>query len=221
MSVRRLTATTAAMGLLGWALTVLSPDPSTIATAFVAPQRTVDSAGPDALVLAGIGLLCWAAWLWGALGLALTAASAVPGVLGAAARAGVRLVLPAAARRVAAVTLGLGLGIGTPLLAPPPLAEAAPPPVTVPDWPVSGSSPPAQPAPDWPATSAPGTHVVNRGDCLWRVAEARLRQESGRSPRTADVAAATQAWWAANAAVIGPDPDLLLPGQVLSAPDHL
>jgi hypothetical protein len=32
------------------------------------------------------------------------------------------------------------------------------------------------------------------------------------------VAAAVQAWWRTNAAVIGPDPDLLLPGQVLQPP---
>jgi nucleoid-associated protein YgaU len=32
------------------------------------------------------------------------------------------------------------------------------------------------------------------------------------------VAAAVDAWWHANAAVIGPDPDLLLPGQVLRPP---
>jgi hypothetical protein len=28
------------------------------------------------------------------------------------------------------------------------------------------------------------------------------------------------AWWSANADVIGPDPDLLLPGQVLQPPTH-
>jgi hypothetical protein len=35
------------------------------------------------------------------------------------------------------------------------------------------------------------------------------------------VAAATHAWWQANVDVIGPDPDRLLPGQVLVPPDPL
>jgi nucleoid-associated protein YgaU len=55
---------------------------------------------------------------------------------------------------------------------------------------------------------------VARGDCLWRIAGAALPG----TPSDARVAGAVQAWWAANRAVIGADPDLLLPGQVLHAP---
>ncbi|OMQ14114.1 hypothetical protein A7K94_0218960 [Modestobacter sp. VKM Ac-2676] len=40
---------------------------------------------------------------------------------------------------------------------------------------------------------------------------------AGRRPPAA-TAAAVADWWQTNADVIGPDPDLLLPGQVLQAP---
>jgi nucleoid-associated protein YgaU len=60
--------------------------------------------------------------------------------------------------------------------------------------------------------------VVVRGDCLWHIAADRLRQQQGRAPTDGEVALAVRAWWTANAAVIGPDPDLLLPGQVLRPP---
>ncbi len=56
-----------------------------------------------------------------------------------------------------------------------------------------------------------------RGDCLWRIAEDRL-SETGTVPTDADVARAVDGWWSANTAVIGPDPNLILPGQVLLPP---
>jgi nucleoid-associated protein YgaU len=62
-------------------------------------------------------------------------------------------------------------------------------------------------------------HVVVRGDCLWDLAEARLRA-SGAEATPAAVASAVQAWWSVNADVIGSDPDLIHPGQVLRAPDR-
>jgi hypothetical protein len=59
-----------------------------------------------------------------------------------------------------------------------------------------------------------GAVVVAAGECLWVIAARQL--PAGASP--ADVAAETQRWYAANAAVIGANPDLLRPGQVLAAP---
>jgi nucleoid-associated protein YgaU len=59
--------------------------------------------------------------------------------------------------------------------------------------------------------------VVVRGDCLWDIAAGRLAA-SGSRPTDAEIATAVQAWWSVNADVIGPDPDLILPGQVLRAP---
>jgi hypothetical protein len=57
--------------------------------------------------------------------------------------------------------------------------------------------------------------VVRRGDSLWSIAARQL----GPDPSEAEIAEAWPAWYAANRVVIGPDPDLLLPGQVLRAPE--
>lgn len=57
--------------------------------------------------------------------------------------------------------------------------------------------------------------VVHRGDSLWSIAARHL----GRDPSDAEIATEWPRWYAANAAVIGSDPELLLPGQVLLAPE--
>jgi nucleoid-associated protein YgaU len=248
MSVRRLLLTTTAMAAVAVALVALTPGYLEIAEALSRPQQTVDRTGADTLVLAGAGVLAWLCWGWGALGLALTAASALPGLLGRAARTALQVVLPAGARRSAALLLGLGLGVAGPVVATAlhsaPTASAAVVTTTVgpaPDWP--GTPVPDRPgtardsgaggnlsdgtAPDWPAggipdrppSPGPGAHVVVRGDCLWSIAENRLQQERDRAPSASEVAAAVQAWWTANRTLIGPDPDRLLPGQVLLPPD--
>ena len=234
MTVRRLVLTGAAMGLVALALAALTPGATVMAGALAAPQRTADTVGADALVVAAAGLLAWAVWAWGALGLVLTAASALPGALGGAARLATHVLLPAGARRGAALVLGLALGVAAPLagvavtvMAPP---AAAAPTGAVPDWPdgpapaaAPASVPTADPVPDWPdghpAPAADGAHVVLRGDCLWHIAAGRLSAQHGAAPTDGEIARAVQAWWAANADVIGPDPDLLLPGQVLRPPE--
>jgi hypothetical protein len=84
---------------------------------------------------------------------------------------------------------------------------------------------PAQPrvsAPEVSAVSAaPRRHVdveravvVRRGDCLWSVVARSL------GPHASDARVAEQwpRWWAANRAVIGDDPALLLPGTRLHPP---
>lgn len=65
-----------------------------------------------------------------------------------------------------------------------------------------------------PAPSEPGEVVVRRGDTLWSIAARHL----GPLPSDAEIAAAWPAWHDANRHVIGDDPDLLRPGQVLVAP---
>lgn len=230
MSVRRLALTSAGMAAVALLLSGVTPAPGEIAAALSTPQRTVDTAGADALLLSAAGLAAWCVWAWGALGLALTAASAAPGLAGAVARLLLRAVLPAGARRVAALALGVGLGlsVAAPALAgtstgpnPGPAAASR---LAVPDWPSTESTT----VPDWPSVEGtavpdrpggetPGAHVVVAGDCLWDIAEDALRR-SGPEPATADVVAAVHAWWSANADVIGPDPDLILPGQVLRPP---
>lgn len=71
--------------------------------------------------------------------------------------------------------------------------------------------PPPQPA--GVPTPAPETHLVAPGDCLWSIVR-------DRSPdaEDAEIAAAVAAWHAANRAVIGPNPDLIQPGQRLVPP---
>ena len=115
MSTRRLLMTVAVMTAIAVALTRLTPGPAAMGSAVAAGQRTVDTQGPDALISAAAGLLAWAVWAWGALGLALTAASALPGMAGGAARLALRVALPAGARHSAALLLGIGLGLTAPL----------------------------------------------------------------------------------------------------------
>jgi hypothetical protein len=232
MSIRRLLVTAAAMAALAVVLAALTPSLPAMTKTVSTAQRTVDALGPDVLITSAAGLLAWAVWAWGALGLALTVASALPGIAGGAARLALQVTLPAGARRTAAVLLGLGLGVaaplaGTALLALAPAASAAASAVEgVPDWPLPSAPANAAPVPDWPtgtaspATASPaaGERVVLRGDCLWHIAADSLLGQLGRLPSDGEVATAVHAWWSANADVIGPDPDLLLPGQVLRPP---
>src|SRR4051812_9612213 len=190
MSTRRLAVTAASMGLVAVALSGLTPGIGAMVAALADAQRTVDRLGPDALVMSAAGLLAWAVWAWGALGLALTAASAVPGLVGTAARLALRVALPAGARRGAAVLLGIGLGVTAPLAASalPALAPAAAADSTtpdVPDWPGPVTEN-ADPVPEWPAgaptadTPVTADRVVVRGDCLWHIAADSLLGQLGR-----------------------------------------
>jgi hypothetical protein len=189
------------------------------------------TSGPETVVVAAAGLLAWAVWAWGALGLLLTAVAATPGVCGALAQGLSRLLLPAGLRTAAGLALGVGLvvaapaAVAAPTAAPTAAAAPAAPPapdpaaVAVPDWPAADRSPATPAPPDWPTSTTParGGHVVAPGDCLWRIAEDRLVAR-GLDPTNADVARAVDRWWSANASVIGPDPDLIRPGQVLLPP---
>lgn len=114
-------------------------------------------------------------------------------------------------------------------------AHAAPVPESA-DWP---GRPRRVPTADWPSPSpaalprgtpppvAPGlvtaapvresaddAVVVRRGDTLWEIAARHL----GAGATPAEVARAWPEWHRANRAVIGADPDLLLPGQRLVPP---
>ncbi|MDQ1650181.1 MAG: hypothetical protein QOG60_2238, partial [Frankiaceae bacterium] len=56
--------------------------------------------------------------------------------------------------------------------------------------------------------------VVRRGDCLWNVVKRFL----GPTARDADIARIWPQWYAHNRSAVGADPDLLLPGTVLTPP---
>jgi nucleoid-associated protein YgaU len=189
-----------------------------------------------ALVAAGVA---WAVLAWLTTGLLLNlAAQARPadGRLGRVARA----ITPLAVRRLAALLLGLGL-VGAPLALAVPaqadrtvaaagqLADPTEPPVDVPaldrwtpDRPVAPSASPSRPAePSALLVSRPhrgravSDHVVvRRGDTLWDIAARAL----GPNASVADIAASWPGWYAANRSTIGPDPDLILPGQLLRPP---
>ena len=58
--------------------------------------------------------------------------------------------------------------------------------------------------------------VVRPGDTLWDIA----RRHLPASATSSDVARAWPRWYAANRAVIGPDPALLRPGTRLRSPDR-
>ena len=75
-------------------------------------------------------------------------------------------------------------------------------------------APPLQPARGATTVPALRTVEVHAGDTLWSVAQEHLGTGAG----VADTAAAWPAWYDANRAVIGDDPDLIHPGQVLVVP---
>jgi nucleoid-associated protein YgaU len=215
MTIRRLLVTGAAMAAFAGVLRVLAPPPAAVVAMLGAPQHAVDTAGPGGLVLAAAGGLAWIAWAWGCLGLLLTAATTLPGAAGGTARLLMRGVLPAGCRRTAALALGMSVALQSALPAVAAVPVAAVP--VVPDWP--SAAPASGPAvPDWPEDTTAGSHVVVPGDCLWNLAAGHLRATAGRSPSDAEIVPATRAWWTANTSVIGDDPDLILPGQVLHPP---
>lgn len=63
-----------------------------------------------------------------------------------------------------------------------------------------------------------GEHLVASGDSLWQITEDRLRA-SGQTPNDIEIDRAWRRLWQANRDVVGPDPDLLQPGQRLDVPE--
>ena len=66
------------------------------------------------------------------------------------------------------------------------------------------------------ADDDPTPYLVVVGDTLWDIAADHLPA----SADDADIAASWPDWYELNRAAVGPDPDLIHPGQVLVAPDH-
>ncbi|GEL95129.1 LysM peptidoglycan-binding domain-containing protein [Cellulomonas composti] len=108
----------------------------------------------------------------------------------------------------------------TPTPAPSPSSTtrpAAPQPAPRPAWqtPTATDTAPTDDTSQVPAPSVRATVVVEAGDSLWTIVAAQLAPGAD----DADIATEWPRWYDANRAVIGTDPDLLLPGQVLQAPE--
>ncbi|MEV6286035.1 LysM domain-containing protein [Kribbella sp. NPDC051770] len=115
-----------------------------------------------------------------------------------------------AVERASTVRLGETVRTSEPagsLGAEPAGSDTREPRVRVPDRPTDG-------APVRYTDLASGRHVVVRGESLWSIAAAEL----GAGASDEAIAARWPEWYAANRAVIGADPDVLRPGQVLQTP---
>ncbi len=206
------------------------------------PHRWVAEVGVDTAVsqLAAAALWCAGAWLL--IALATCAATALPGRPGRIAARVARRVTPRLLHRLAAGTAGIGVFLA-PVAAGAVTSDAAGPgrpgapagsgqAVPAPVWPTDATAratTTARPAPTGvpgavhraakrPAASRrpdPSTTVtVGRGDTLWRIAAARLPAGAPASR----IARAWPRWYAANRLVVGADPNLIVPGEVLHAP---
>ena len=96
-----------------------------------------------------------------------------------------------------------------------PSRPPAHPPARHPSPPSSPSPPP--PPPQSPPPAGSGQQVLVRpGDSLWRIAAQHLPPDAP----PAAIARAWPRWYATNRAVIGADPNRIMPGQELHAPAH-
>lgn len=128
-----------------------------------------------------------------------------------AAEAAVQRWAPPALRRLTGAALGTALGVGLGLA--PATAGSASPPDDL-RW----SPPAAAPLFAAPIADAVGvTHVVRPGESLWGIATTALGAR-GLPATDPAVAAEWPRWYAANSTLIGPDPDLIRPGQILTPP---
>jgi nucleoid-associated protein YgaU len=223
--VREARALAACVALALAAVTLAGPHPAQALAAVTdaAPGQ------PLAPIAAAAALIAWLLAGWLALVLATTAAGGLPGWAGRCAAVIAHRIAPRTVRRV--LQLVLGLSVATGAVTAPAIAEARQPvraELSV-DWPVAPAAGPITTPPtyDWPVTGAPVTAaardhvatqpapvVVRAGDTLWDLAAEQLPADAG----PAAIAQAWPAWWTANRAVIGDDPDLIRPGTRLVPP---
>jgi len=157
--------------------------------------------------LAALTLLGCVAWMWLVTTAVVIEALRRPDHL-APARHGV----PTGVRRVVLAACGVALAGG---LLPPSHAAASA--AASPQHHRSGPLLAGLPLPDRavaPSSSGPRAVVVRPGDTLWSIAAADL-------PRGSAAERITERWraiYATNASLIGPDPDVIVPGQRLRIP---
>jgi len=171
------------------------------------------------------------AWTWLLLLVVTTAGSALRSAGRQQPEGMGRHLAPRAARQAVLALLGVGTMLTTSAtVSAAPAGYDAPRPVAAAGvrWGVDGSArahpleglplpdrPSGAGRPETPPRDARAAAVVVRpGDSLWAIAARAL----GDHPSTAAIARSWPRWYAANRAVIGDNPDLLLPGTVLEAP---
>jgi resuscitation-promoting factor RpfA len=226
------------VGLAGATLVLLT------STGPLLARLDAPGAGADATVATAAAVLGWLVLGWLALGVVLTLVDVLTGVLTAAARGplgqiagaltpavvsqavrrSIRVGLVAGAVGTAVVTPTVAFASSTLPAADISLTHRTPPPT----WPVLDR--PAHPvpaavsrattassdaAPSSP-TRAPGARYrVRPGDSLWSIAAQHLPPGASQ----AEVARAWPRWWRVNRDVVGTDPSLIRPGQVLRVPE--
>jgi resuscitation-promoting factor RpfA len=194
-------------------------------TPAVAAVRT-GAADFDDLVGLAAAIACWLLVGWVALVLAVTALGSLGGGIGRLAKGAAARLTPVAWRNAARLALGLVIAAGPATVA---TAANAGPAATAVDSSSTDAEVlllPAVGRPGWSESTnvhragtetrpvRAATVVVRPGDCLWSIAASSL----GAGASTAEIAAEWPRWYAANRRVIGSDPNLILPGTVLTAP---
>jgi nucleoid-associated protein YgaU len=203
-------------------LVLLRPPFATVARRLASPHQWLVQAGPDAALADTAAVLLWLVAAWLGLGITATLLARLPGAVGRAGGWAGRRLLPAAVRKVVAGSVGLSV------LLTPVAGTVSSTAATVTSAAVSS----AVPAPLWPTTNPPASRStrpdgprpqpapatrsvrVRPGDSLWLIAAHRLGPAADQN----DIAAAWPRWYAANRDVIGDDPGLIRPGQLLAPP---
>lgn len=134
--------------------------------------------------------------------------------------------VPGFVRRVAAVRVPLapgpiaGIVAGSLLFAAVlrerPARAETPPPIVRLATPAADRPPPGVPAAVESATTV--GYLVVVGDSLWEIARRHLEAGTGERPSSTEIDRFWRAIYAANRAVVGPDPNLIFPGQQLQIP---
>lgn len=205
-----------------------------LALAAAVPDRTAAALQPqapvDALVLALVlatAALAATALATGCCALLLTTLVRATGRRALALERAARALTPVTLRRVVAAGVGVGLGLGGITTATAADGDLGWQPTTTTAGTTGGTEtvdvtsaavPTATmataPVPAVRAAPDVATTTVRPGDTLWDLAAAQL----GPEPTDSEIAAAWPRWHEENLDVIGSDPDLLLPGQVLRVP---
>jgi resuscitation-promoting factor RpfA len=229
------------------ALRLCSPSWPALVQDVRAPHRWAASVGADRMILVLAAAAVWLAAVWLGIGLLAAVCRALPGAAGRAADVLAHRTLPAALYRLCASTASVSVllapstaGIAAvaaerppgvtevaSALDPPPPAWPTGGPVPPPAWPQGTNAPATPPATPLPqvrtvpsaaqASEGPPAHIavtVRPDDSLWLIAARRLG--AGATPSQIDVT--WREWYAANRELIGADPNVIHPGQVLVAP---